>query len=302
MNQSIHDKFKKQISDAEEALLQFKAKQLHISRSMLTRGAAQGDSAIMMEVLRFWYRYVIEEGHTREMDKKLEEAQKRLADARQSARDASKAVMARMSAGNDKTLVSLCWQSWIACMDELRMDKEIDKLAKKSEEQFKAYMAKKSAEARGVLDRMAGSSDSGILHNVLSYWCDEVKESKRQRQMEEHMQANNERFKSLNINQKKNARSVVSKANLQEEENFMLNFWFAWSTEAAVQRVIRNYGAKLDQKKHQLDAVQTMFRSFANQLEQGIGNTPRTQRKSAGRSSKGGPGSEAGSLPPVAPS
>lgn len=297
MNQAIHDKFKKQISDAEEALLMFKQKQLGISRSMLTRGAAQGDAAIQMEVLKFWYRYVIEEGHTREMDKRLEEAQKRLNDARQAAKDASKSVMTRMSAGNDRTLLSLCWQTWIAVGDELKMDKEIDALAKKSEEQFKAFMANKSEQARGVLDRMAGSSDSGILHNVLTYWLEEVNESKRQREIEELVHGNNERFKSLNVKQKGAARSVASKANRQEEENIMLCFWYAWSTEAAVQRVIRTYGSKLDQKKHQLDAVQTMFRSFANQLEQGIGNTPRSQRKS--QRSKGGAGSEAGSLPPV---
>merc|ERR1719399_749656 len=163
------------------------------------------------------------------MDKKLEEAQKRLADARQAARDASKSVMARMSSGNDKTLVHLCWQSWIACMDELRMDKEIDALAKKSEAQFKDFMNNKSEQARGVLDRMAGSSDSGLLHNVLTYWKEEVGEAKRQKEIDAIMQGNNERFKSLNMKQKGAARSVVSKANLAEEEIFMLNFWFAWA-------------------------------------------------------------------------
>jgi len=296
LNGEIHDKFKKQISDAEETLLNFKQKQLGLSRSMLTRGAAGGDTAVKAEVLRFWYKYVIEEGHTREMDKKVEEAQKRLNDCRQAAKDASKSVMTRMSAGNDKSLVHLCWTSWIACMDELRMDKEIDALAKKSEGQFKDFMNTKSEQARGVLDRMAGSSDSGLLHNVLTYWVEEVKEVKRQRDIEGIMHGNNDRFKSLNVKQKGAARSVASKANRTEEENIILCFWFAWSTEAAVQRVIKTYGSKLDQKKGQLDAVQTMFRSFANQLEQGIGNSPRSHRKS--QRSKGG-ASEAGSLPPV---
>jgi hypothetical protein len=128
---------------------------------------------------------------------------------------------------------------------------------------------------------MAGSSDSGLLHNVLTYWKEEVKETKRGKEMDDMMNHHEAKFKSLNQRQKASAKSVASKANDTEEENFIMMFWHAWSTEAAVQHVIRNYGSKLDQKKQQLDAVQTMFRSFANQLEQGIGNTPRTQRKSA---------------------
>jgi hypothetical protein len=75
MDKEIHDKFKAQIADAENALIQFKTKQLHISRSMLTRGAANSDLGLQGECLRIWYKYVIEEGHSREMEKKVEEAQ-----------------------------------------------------------------------------------------------------------------------------------------------------------------------------------------------------------------------------------
>jgi hypothetical protein len=296
-NKEIHDKFKKEIADAENALLEFRRKQLGISRSMLERGAASGDTAVKAQVLHFWYKYVIEEGHTREMDKALEEAEARLNAAKQSAKDASKSVMTRMSAGNDKTLMHLCMSAWIAAQDELKKDMEIDALRKQAEDQLKAHMNGKSEQAKGVLDRMAGSSDSGVLHNVLKYWVEEVKEVKRQKEMEDIMASHDERFKSLNQRQKGAAKNVAQKANRTEEENIILTFWYAWSTEAAVQRVIRTYGAKLESKKHQLDSVQTMFRSFANQLEQGI-NSPRSQRKT-GRSSKGGPGSEAGSLPPA---
>jgi len=67
----------------------------------------------------------------------------------------------------------------------------------------------------------------------------------------------------------------------------IMAFFYAWSTEAREQHIVKHYGGKLDTKTQQLEAVQTMFRSFANQLEQGIGNTPRSQRK---------PRSQAGSV------
>jgi len=196
-----------------------------------------------------------------------------------------------MSAGSDNALLGLCLQSWQAALEELKMDKEIDALAKKAEEQYKEFMAKKSGEARGVLDRMSSGSDSGLLHVILTAWNDVLKEEKKAREMEDIMAANEAKFKSLNNRQKGNAKSVASKCHQQEEENMIMMFFYAWSTETKEQHVVKVYGSKLDQKKHQLEAVQTMFRSFATQLEQGIGNTPRS-KKSTGRS-KGGDGSTA---------
>merc|ERR1719359_2173394 len=101
MDKEIHDRFKKEITDAEDALIAFKQKQLGISRGILARGAAQGDMGLVKATLGVWYKYVIEEGHTRSMDKALEEASAKFAAAQQSAKDASKSVMSRMSAGQD---------------------------------------------------------------------------------------------------------------------------------------------------------------------------------------------------------
>jgi len=283
-DKDIHDMFKKQIEDSENALIAFRQKQLGISRNMLRKGAAQGDSGLKAEVLRVWYKYVIEEGHNREMDGKLEEANARFNAAQQSAKDASKSVMTRMTAGNDQALVGLCFQTWVQMQEELLKDKEIDELAKKAEQQYKDFMNKKSAEARGVLDRMSGSSDTGLLHLIIAAWIEEWKAMKAEREMDKVLNGHDERFKSLNMKQKGAAKSVASKCHQQEEENMIMVFFYAWSTEARTEHVIKQYGAKLNAKKDQLDAVQNMFRSFANQLEQGIGNTPRSQRKSAGRS------------------
>jgi hypothetical protein len=291
-NKAIHDKFKLEIQDAEDALVNFKAKQKGISKGILGRAGAAGDAALQGECLRVWFKYVIEEGHNKEMDAKLAAANDRFNSAQQSAKDASKAVMGRMSAGNDSTLVQLCFQTWTTAMEELKADKEFDKLAKKAEAALQEHMKKKSAEARGVLDRMSSSSGSGLCHVIMTAWQEEVSTMKKEREMDEIMKGQENRFKSLNQRQKGNAKSAASRCHAQEEENMISVFFYAWATDTKVEHVIKVYGGKLDQKKHQLDAVQTMFRSFANQLEQGIGNTPRSKKGSA--RSKGGEGSIVG--------
>merc|ERR1719420_2389332 len=138
---------------------------------------------------------------------------------------------------------------------------------------------------------------------IIVAWLDVLKEEKEARRMDELMAQNEAKFKSLNMKQKGSAKSVASRCHQQEEENMIMSFFYAWSTETRTEHVIKHYGGKLDAKKNQLDAVQTMFRSFANQLEQGIGNTPRSQRKSAGRSKGVSEASGAASgAPPLPPS
>merc|ERR1719171_2968451 len=101
------------------------------------------------------------------------------------------------------------------------------------------------------------------------------------------------------MKQKNAANGVMSRLHRTEEEIFIDSVFQNWATESALSKVMKHYAGKMDQKKHQLEAVQTMFKSFANQLEQGIGNTPRSQRKSASRKSAG---SDAPSGAPPLPS
>merc|ERR1719446_789530 len=206
--------------------------------------------------------------------------------------------MGRMAAGDDHALVHLCFSSWVAAQEELLKEKEIDRLAKLAEERYKEWMAKKSAEARGVLDRMSGSSDTGLLHLVMAEWIAVWKESQEAKEMERLMAENEAKFKSLNQGRKGMAKSVASRCHQQEEENMMMVFFYAWATEAREQRVVKHYEGKLAQKNNQLEDVQNMFRSFASQLEQGIGNTPRTGKSRSSRSTGGG--SDAGA-PPALP-
>jgi len=57
-----------------------------------------------------------------------------------------------------------------------------------------------------------------------------------------------------------------------------------WKTEVEIQRVISHYSGKMQGKKQQLEQVQSMFKDFSSQLEQGLANSPRTEKKSGGKS------------------
>merc|ERR550525_752024 len=142
------------------------------------------------------------------------------------------------------------------------------------------FMSKKSGEAQGVLNKMAGSSDTGLVHLTFSAWQDEYKTMTKGREMEDMMQNQSEKMKSLNARVKGNANSTAERANELENDNLMMQIFMNWQTEAKVGRLIKHYSGQMDAKGKQLEAVQSMFKSFAQQLEHGISTTPRTTRKS----------------------
>merc|ERR1712166_337566 len=84
------------------------------------------------------------------------------------------------------------------------------------------------------------------------------------------MNGGDDRFASLNGRQKENAKGVMSRVNEQMELNCLLRHFCAWALDAKLERVMKHYNGKMESKKHQLQSVQHLFRSFANQLDQGL--------------------------------
>jgi len=232
------------------------------------------------------------EVRNKEMEKAVEEIRAKFQARQQRAKDASKKVLSRLSNSHDMDLKALCVQSWIAAHALGMVERKIDTMEKKAKQRHKDSLAKKSAEARSVLDRMSASSDTGLLHMVLTSWIEAWKVWRAENEIERVIVQNDAKFKRLNVKQKASAMGVMSKCLKTEDDNILETWFSAWSAETREQHVIKVYSGKIDQKKHQMDAVQTMFRSFANQLEQGIGNTPRSKKSTA--RSRGGEGSTAG--------
>merc|ERR1712113_719569 len=133
------------------------------------------------------------------------------------------------------------------------------------------------------------------MGNAWKAWVEDYQAEKKAKEMEELLNGENAKFKSLNARMKENASGKASRSIDIENDNLLMQVLMNWQIEARVQRVVSHYGGQLESKKHQLEAVQTMFQSFASQLEKGIESTPRKKEKS----SKGGSSSGDRKSPPL---
>merc|ERR1712232_1288504 len=148
----------------------------------------------------------------------------------------------------------------------------------------KAQLANKKEETKKVMERMAAGTDAGLLTMVFSCWVQAAIENRKDREMEEQMAKKNGLFKSLQDRQKGNAAGVQGRVNEQMKINLMLQCFLAWYTDTKVNHVERTYAQKIEGKRRQLKSVESLFKSFAKQIGEGLGNLDGGE--SSGRSSR----------------
>merc|ERR1719387_3460745 len=271
----IRDKFEQQIANAENKLIEYKQKQMSNVTGVLNRKAAESEGGLKGFVFAAWIQDIADRKKEAEMQAEMAAVQGKLQSYKSAQAENTKKVMTRMSAGSDANLVNLCWQAWLTFLQDYKKDKEMEDKVKAAEKQVQDFLKKKSDEAKGVLDRMSGASDSGLLSNVVKAWVGLIKEEKEA--------GGNSKFSSLNQQRGAAAKGVMGRVSHMQEFLFMMKFFGAWAADAKTETILASYGTKIEHKKDQLQKVQQMFRQFATQLEQGL--SPRTG-KSGGPSTK----------------
>merc|ERR1712093_832952 len=132
------------------------------------------------------------------------------------------------------------------------------------------------------------ATDGGLVEHVMSTWAQFFKDRKEALKMERIMAENEAKFGALNGRQKDNAKGVMGRVNEQMELNCLLRHFSFWATDTKLERIMKHYNSKMESKKHQLQSVQHLFKSFANQLDQGLKADADSGRDSRRRKDDGG--------------
>jgi hypothetical protein len=276
----IRDKFEKEIADTELKLFEYKQRQLGNTRGVLNRKALQTEESLKFLIWSTWITEIEHAKHEKELSTQMEQMSKKLQNVTQATTDNTKKVMARMSAGSDASLTLLCLQSWFAWLVEYRKDKELEDQVKEAEKRMGEFLKQKGDGRRGVLDRMSGDSDSGVVAMIMKYWVQAHHDGKKEREMQDLMNEKAARFGHLNGRQGQTAMSMQERVTAQANANMCLRIVGLWRLAAKMEKIKHHYDQKIDGKKKQLSTVQNMFRSFAHQLETGLGpDTPSAGKK-----------------------
>lgn len=280
----IRDKYERMAVEAEDRLVQYREKKIMNIRNVLMRKAGESDKCMLALCVETWWEAVDEAKREGGTKAEMERMQKILANQRANAKANSTSYMAKMAQGQEEALFTACMSHWVKFSEEYKRDKELEDQVKKSEQALAKHMAQKKEEAKGVLNRMNASSGNGLLLMCTQGWKQHVDEEKRDRELANRLNGDADRFKSLQDRQSGNARGVQTRVNDQMKTNLLLRCVGVWQIDAKVARIDKYYQSKLEGKRKQLQSCQTLFKSFAAQLEQGLSDA--TEEAPSGNRSK----------------
>merc|ERR1719240_1786666 len=190
----IRIEYEERIEAAQKRLFDYKQSQKGNAKGVLMRQAASGDSALVGEV----FAYLCKEPQQRKADeeaaKKLAEIEARLAAQSGKNKDNAKAVLMRNLAQGDNMLMDVCVEAWKSWLVDYKKNKDEEDAVKAQELKMAEFMKQKSEGAKGIIDRMNASTDSGLCEHIVSTWVQYFKDVKKAEEMEAMLNGANAKF------------------------------------------------------------------------------------------------------------
>jgi hypothetical protein len=279
---SVRQRYEDQLSGAEHKLIAYKIKRLENVRHVLTRMFSDGDEAELRDAWAFWTSEV--RNHKENGDSRVElmKMRAKLSSFADAAAANAKKVLTRMAGGRDADLYQHCFQAWLEAGRLSRKDKELEEAAKQAEVELKKQLDAKKGEMKQVLSRMCGATDSGLKALMIQHWKEYLKEEQNAKEIEKAVQAQESKLKNFSKHHRAKVRKVHTRVNQQMDANLLQRFFSTWAIETKVNVINQAFTHKYGKKKSQLMGVQNLFKSFAVQLEQNLGDNEERSASATG--------------------
>jgi hypothetical protein len=271
-DKEIRMKYENQLHEAEKRLIAHKERKIANIKQVLLSDARGKTETLLRETIRLWKGVTDENKLDGETKAKLKALEDKLAHTKKSSAENTKKVMARLTKDNEEMLYMSAWTAMKSYCESYAKNKEFEDAVKKTEANMKAHMEKKKDEAKRVLDSMHNSTSTGLMEHCFHAWSRDVEESMKRKTIENAMYDTDCRLKSFLDKQAGNAMGVQTRTIDQMNENQILKFFGAWKIETKSATLDKYYSKKLDGKRGQLQKVQSLFKKFASELEEGLGN------------------------------
>lgn len=277
-----------ELEKKESKLIQIKEQSLVNIKNAMQRSARNTDEAILAAFFAAWEDERGASKREAQEEKQLEELSGRLNDFSEERVRRAKQMFAKMSSDNNGSLLVTFFQGWTQATKESQQQRALDEEVAAKQAQLKEYLAKSKSEAKARLERGLMQTDSSLLQGVMMKWFQLSQDRKGEREVQQKIQAADHKFKNLKLQLKGAAYQTQSRVSDQLRMNLMVQVVQHWELETKVNRVEKYYKAKMDGKRKQLDSVRTLFRSFADKLEEGLSGIDKDEESSGrgGRSSR----------------
>eukprot|EP00927_Polykrikos_kofoidii_P030742 TRINITY_DN2646_c0_g2_i1.p1 TRINITY_DN2646_c0_g2~~TRINITY_DN2646_c0_g2_i1.p1 ORF type:complete len:621 (+),score=132.58 TRINITY_DN2646_c0_g2_i1:207-1865(+) len=284
---ALRRKFQAELNDLQKQLYSYKQRQLNNVRGVLVRQAASDDEGLLSLCIQTWGRWVAEQKADGTTAARLEEARERIKSMQDYAAENATKVLASMTSANTGGFLHLVWQAWVQFSQEYKANKEMEDAVKKTEAKLKSHMEGKKDETKKIMERMTASGETGLLSLCIAKWSEMIAEGKRAKELANKLNEQADKFSMMNERQRGTANGVRTRINDQMNYFVTIRAFHVWLLDVKVSGVDAHFTRKLESKRRQLAGVQNLFKTFAAQLEKGLGNDDGdSSHRNSGRDSK----------------
>jgi len=266
----IYEEFREQIEAAEQRLIDAKVDQMKGVRSMIEKRHAGTQEQLIQEVFNIWSEDIKEAKFNIAAAADIAAMEARLGGMNDQANKNAKKVLARCGAASEQQIRDMCFVAWVDSYKEYLKNKEEEDAVRAEEKRIQEFMKSHSDNAKGLLNNMAGATNTGLLHEVFLAWCEYYKEEKQVNAYAEFMAKQQGQMGAFGSRNKKGAQSVMERAHEHNMIMLYLKIFGAWRLDCSVEKLLKVHQGRIDGKRQQLVGVQQMFRNFAKQLESNI--------------------------------
>jgi len=274
----IRREYEEQIDSAEKRLFDYREKQLTNVRGVVMRQAAEGDKESLAACFEAIKQEVDEKKFLAENGESLADLELKLKSMAETQSANAKKVLNRMNAGSESSSQGFCFQAWQKFCEDYNKNKEYEDGLKTAEKKVAEFMSKQNDGAKGVLNRMNESNNTGLQFTCLRAWIDWLVEEKKTIEMKEIMENNSSKFASFSGRNKQSADSIMQKYAEAQDIAMQLAPFHYWKREAKIEGMRRHGQNKDGKRKEQLAGVKTLFKDFASELDGSLKmGTPRVE-------------------------
>lgn len=268
--QRVHEEYQEKIEIAQKRLLDYKTANLKGVRGMMKKKGEDLETVLVQEVFRAWKVDIYEEKKALEKDSSLSTLKAKLADAQKGQAENSKRVMMRMNGESDSALESFCFQAWITFHKEYQKNRAQEEEVKAAEAKVRTFLKKSGNNSSKVLQAAAGSTDAGLLSQVMTAWVTYYEEGKKEAAMCDILNNTTNKFGNITGRNEATGGSALDRQAYQLDLLVIIRCLGAWRCETLTAGTLRMYQRKMEKKKAQWSGVQKMFKDFGEELERGI--------------------------------
>ncbi|CAE7714507.1 unnamed protein product [Symbiodinium pilosum] len=272
--------FEKRRNDWKQRMQEFKERQLRGVRGLSERQVIARQREAGLDCFWAWQGVVRDRKLEEDLAKKLEAFRVRLGRMKQSQVLNADSFLLKASTYSEAALLSSCFQAFVAARREVAEEAACKAQLQKTRDQIDLFRKSKSATAKRILREMCCCTEAGLAAEAWAAWAMLANQARDERAIRQQLDESAQHRDLIRRRSKESGHKVAEKLRGRRDVASLVEALVAWRLLSRVEGKTRHHRVRVDAKRQQLQGVQTMFRSFATQLEYQLAQSQQSHKES----------------------